>query len=124
MIMSKKKREKILNYSIISLKLFWIWETKYEHYESDVDLTVTEQEMLDTMMFRIYRTQKGFNHVKVINNDINIHYFQSPLDSDNVIIIYVQGGIVVDVKGDIERLVLRTKRLRAFSSFKECAISA
>ena len=76
MLMSKKKREKILNYSIISLKLFWIWETKYEHYESDVDLTVTEQEMLDTMLFRIYRTQKGFNHVKVINNDITIN----PLD--------------------------------------------
>lgn len=123
MIMFKKKQEKILNYSIISLKLYWIWETKYKHYESDVDLTVTEQEMLDTMLFRIYHTQKNFNHVKIINGDINIHYFQPLLDSNSLIIIYVQGGIVVDIKGDIKRLALMAKRLRAYGSFKECIIS-
>lgn len=112
MLIFSKKREVGLKYIETLFNLFWLYDCKQENYIPDEDIIITEKEMMDAILDHRFYSHSTLNHVKIMDNDTTIHYFQYA-DSNDILTICIKNDIVVSIDGDITTIIIKIKRLES-----------
>ena len=89
MFIFSKKREVGLKYIETLFNLVKLYDYKQENYIPDEDIIITEKEMIDAILDHRFYSHSTLNHVKIVDNDTIIHYFQYA-NSNDVLTIYVK----------------------------------
>lgn len=112
MFIFSKKREVGLKYIETLFNLVKLYDYKQENYIPDEDIIITEKEMIDAILDHRFYSHSTLNHVKIVDNDTIIHYFQYA-NSNDVLTIYVKNGIVINIDGNRWMIVIKAKRLES-----------
>lgn len=112
MFIFSKKRKVGIKYIETLFNLVQLYDYKQENYILDENIIITEKEMIDAILDNRFYSDSTLNHVKIIDNDTTIHYFQY-VNSNDILTISVKNDIVTNIDGNIMLIIIKTKRLQS-----------